>query len=1081
MHTPAWQALRLAALRHNPLVCRFIAGRRFPTSKRSFQSVPQRNRQDEPPEPSELPEAVQNHIVEQYLPPQSSEGQEVEAEEVAESFGGTPPHPSNSKDPSPYGSASRRAFRNVKRPPATPPALPSWFLEGNVTLKEENGVNPADLYRGGSLEQLNRNLKTRIYNARVEEEGKTSPGAADSAWKSEKDALYSIDASVYQEIRDMISAGLNIPRDPDNSSSSRPHLILHCPQEGGTYFLDFLVKHFALLSETDIVRIDAQDIAEIGGRYIKDFKDMHGNTLSVLGYQTYMVPPSREVQENDDAAEDEGEDLEEEDDRRRPKSMSFPISKPSMSILPVQVSGGKLADFLGMLGGEGGRPMMPSKFSGQLITPQSQNAETNREAKTSLFIEALLSATEAKRKAQPIIMGSGVAAADGEPIKEDIQDSSSFDSNADSLASSTTETAEGKSTIFQEAPNINSSSNPLQKIIIHIRDYHEIISTQNGSRMLERLHETVQRKRGEGQRIIIIGTTTAEELLPSLSKSGLRHVQSDQSNRFTRTIVTPSIAPSADTQFAEESKTRIEDINIRHIRDMLRRISSDPFQTNALLSEATLELDSHLVFSSGLDESVWSMDKVHRVATLALGRLQENEEMKVDDIEGALSLIDMSDTSKVTFLEKEAALEKQRSNPLHRDPASTASNDERMKKLRKSCNTHEKKLLHGVINPSAIRTTFTDVRAPPETIEALKTLTSLSLVRPDAFTYGVLATDRIPGLLLYGPPGTGKTLLAKAVAKESGATVLEVSGSDVYDMYVGEGEKNIRAIFTLAKKLTPCIVFIDEADAILGSRGGSSNRTTHRELINQFLREWDGMTATSAFIMVATNRPFDLDEASLRRLPRRLLVDLPTEKDREAILGIHLKDEQLAEDVSLSNLASQTPFYSGSDLKNVAVAAALACVREEFDAAAAAAKSASTTTPSSETTSSSDPSTQSSPSPDIPLSTTESPSTATLSPPVSPSTLSSSTPSSTDSPSSSPETYPKRTLHAHHFTRALEEISASISEDMGSLSAIRKFDEKYGDRRGRRKKLGGYGFETVKEGEREAGGEKGRVRRETQV
>lgn len=227
-------------------------------------------------------------------------------------------------------------------------------------------------------------------------------------------------------------------------------------------------------------------------------------------------------------------------------------------------------------------------------------------------------------------------------------------------------------------------------------------------------------------------------------------------------------------------------------------------------------------------------------------------------------------------------------------------------------------------------------------------------------------------------------------------------------MYVGEGEKNVRAIFTLAKKLTPCVVFIDEADALLGSRGGSSNRTTHRELINQFLREWDGMNELSAFIMVATNRPFDLDEASLRRLPRRLLVDLPTEKDREAILKIHLKDELLDPAVSLGDLASQTPFYSGSDLKNLSVAAALSCVREEFDLAAA-------------------------------------------------------------SKSNDPNSYrypDKRTLHPRHFTYAMGEISASVSEDMGSLSAIRKFDEKFGDRKGRRKKLGGYGFETVKEGER---------------
>lgn len=233
-------------------------------------------------------------------------------------------------------------------------------------------------------------------------------------------------------------------------------------------------------------------------------------------------------------------------------------------------------------------------------------------------------------------------------------------------------------------------------------------------------------------------------------------------------------------------------------------------------------------------------------------------------------------------------------------------------------------------------------------------------------------------------------------------------------MYVGEGEKNIRAIFSLAKKLAPCVVFIDEADAILGSRGGPNSRSSHRELINQFLREWDGMTDFNAFIMVATNRPFDLDEASLRRLPRRLLVDLPAEADREEILKIHLKDEQLDPEVSLSKLASETPFYSGSDLKNLCVAAALACVREEMDAAAA---------------------------------------------------FNASTPS--DTPEEKKYQYAeKRTLASRHFKTATDEISASISEDMRSLSAIRKFDEKYGDRRGRRKKLSSYGFKTVKDNEK---------------
>jgi SpoVK/Ycf46/Vps4 family AAA+-type ATPase len=155
----------------------------------------------------------------------------------------------------------------------------------------------------------------------------------------------------------------------------------------------------------------------------------------------------------------------------------------------------------------------------------------------------------------------------------------------------------------------------------------------------------------------------------------------------------------------------------------------------------------------------------------------------------------------------------------------------------------------------------------------------------------------------------------------------------------------------------------------------------------------------------------------LRRLPRRLLVDLPVEKDREDILGIHLQNEVLDESVSIPALAEQTPLYSGSDLKNVAVAAALACVREENEAASKHKASGNT------------------------------------------------------------ESYTfaeKRTLSKRHFDKALEEISASISEDMSSLTAIRKFDEKYGDRKGRRKRAAALGFGSAAEANQRR--ETGRVR-----
>lgn len=317
-------------------------------------------------------------------------------------------------------------------------------------------------------------------------------------------------------------------------------------------------------------------------------------------------------------------------------------------------------------------------------------------------------------------------------------------------------------------------------------------------------------------------------------------------------------------------------------------------------------------------------------------------------------------------------------------------------------NDYEKKLLTGLIDKDQIKTTFEDVHAPPETISALRLLTSLSLKRPEAFTYGVLARDRIPGCLLYGPPGTGKTLLAKAVAKESGASMLEVSAASINEMWVGQGEKNVQALFSLAKKLEPLVIFIDEADALLASRA-DNDRRTHRETINQFLREWDGMSDTNAFIMVATNRPFDLDEAVLRRLPRRILVDLPQQGDRLSILKILLRGERLEPSVDLDSLSRRTILYSGSDLKNLCVAAAMAAVREETELAD---KTGATY----------------------------------------------------------PE---HRTLRAEHFEHAIKEIGASISDDMKTMREIRRFDETYGKPGKKKKSGMGFsvakGEEIVKE------------------
>ena len=137
---------------------------------------------------------------------------------------------------------------------------------------------------------------------------------------------------------------------------------------------------------------------------------------------------------------------------------------------------------------------------------------------------------------------------------------------------------------------------------------------------------------------------------------------------------------------------------------------------------------------------------------------------------------------------------------------------------------------------------------------------------------------------------------------------------------MGEGEKLVRAVFSLARRLSPCVVFIDELDALFGARLSrvSGNSLAHRGVITEFMQEMDGLKSKkddNIIVIGATNRPFDLDDAILRRLPRRLLVDLPGEKERDAILKILLKEENIAEDVDIAKLAKDTAGFSGSDLK----------------------------------------------------------------------------------------------------------------------------------------------------------------------
>ncbi len=242
------------------------------------------------------------------------------------------------------------------------------------------------------------------------------------------------------------------------------------------------------------------------------------------------------------------------------------------------------------------------------------------------------------------------------------------------------------------------------------------------------------------------------------------------------------------------------------------------------------------------------------------------------------------------------------------------------------------------VEGEAAKTTFADVAGVEEAKAELVEIVDF-LKTPARYTQ---IGARIPkGVLLVGPPGTGKTLLAKAVAGEAGVPFFSISGSEFVEMFVGVGSSRVRDLFEQAKKQAPCIVFIDELDAIGKSRssngfyGGNDER---EQTLNQLLSEMDGFSAEGATVIVlaATNRPEILDPALLRpgRFDRQVLVDRPALSGREAILNIHAQKVKLGEDVDLKAIATRTPGFAGADLANLVNEAALLAARNGRQAVA---------------------------------------------------------------------------------------------------------------------------------------------------
>ncbi|KAJ3375710.1 hypothetical protein GGF31_002914 [Allomyces arbusculus] len=297
-----------------------------------------------------------------------------------------------------------------------------------------------------------------------------------------------------------------------------------------------------------------------------------------------------------------------------------------------------------------------------------------------------------------------------------------------------------------------------------------------------------------------------------------------------------------------------------------------------------------------------------------------------------------------------------------------------------------------VVSPADVKDGLDDVIGHVAAKQALHALIQLPLQFRDQFERGVLAKAGSSGVLMYGPPGTGKTMLARATAKDAGAHFISVNPSDVFNQYVGESEKYIKGLFETARANTPCVLFLDEVDALFSNRD-FDRQGYRRDILNEFCLQWDGIKSSPGIIVVGTtNRPFDLDDAVLRRFSRRVLVDMPTPEEQRAQIVRLLADETLDPPSIVDDLIPRVRGYSGSDLKNVCVAAAMAAVRE-------LASETKSTAPETITTA----------------------------------------PANTDATTKPSITPAPRVLKWSHFLTALSEVRPSVSDEMGSLIRLREF------------------------------------------
>jgi hypothetical protein len=638
----------------------------------------------------------------------------------------------------------RRKPRNRQMAVEVPPLpLPNWFYERNVRLHRSSLTHTGSASTSRRMplkDALMEWSKSQVISQDYTQEENKSAGPFNAAPNDTTNFAgqteFYIDFEPYMEFCTAVAASFALSTRGVLAPTENLNSILYCTFDGGTALLKSVVDSVADGLEADVLRLDMHDLAALSGIYDTHQASSEVQQLGSIGLAANHEPPKRKEKSTD---EEDSEELDAPE-----QDTIIPLAQLKDYLLHIDVA-------------------EPDKSS---MKRRDDDARRNGKISLTRFLDRLIKAIYVHKSQTVATSGSA----------------DSFDANY---------SQPGKLNGEEEKTNAPDSNNlksiPMStksRLVICLEDFRSLSATPIGTKVIQTLGSLVELKREKyGDLITIVGITSSSQLTPT------SEIQQPYSSRYRTILISPlegdlaalsSRTPRPDDLYpsnpptiwdhAVGSETQIT--NLRNIQEMLRRLL--PTAATSKFFEDSPTLPAKLAQRLNLQNRVLNAEEVHRIALTAIG-LQEisSGNLSVENLQHAMLLCHGSDASRAST-----------SNESHKPNKARAPNTgdihQRIQKLKP--NKYEKELLAGVIFPEKIRTGFSDVHAATDTIEALRTMTSLSMTRPDAFSYGILKSDSLSGLLMYGPPGTGKTMLARAVAKESGATVLNITASDVRHM-----------------------------------------------------------------------------------------------------------------------------------------------------------------------------------------------------------------------------------------------------------------------------------------------------------